>query len=89
MADLDKNRLNDEELDNINGGMIFNATGREECDPARPWEVLANHNCEILGRFATRQEAEAFAKKYGNDSYNTMEVPWETVQRLRANPNVY
>ena len=90
MADLNKkNTINDEDLENISGGMIYNATGTPECEIGRPWEVVANHNAAILGRFSTRGEAEAFAKRFGNDSYNTMEVPRETVERLRANPNVY
>lgn len=81
------NKLNDEDMDNVSGGMIFNAKGYEG-NPSLPWEVVANHNCQVLGAFGTRDEAVRYAQKFGKDSYNTMEVDWSTVQRLRNNPNV-
>ncbi len=89
----DEKRINEDELKEVSGGMVFNALGYEG-SPDRPWEVLANHNCEILGAFSTKQEACDYAKRLGersdpNNSYNTMEVSKETVERLRANPNVY
>ncbi len=86
-------RVNEDELNNVSGGMVFNALGYEGF-PDKPWEVLANHNCAILGAFATKEQACEYAKRLGersdpNNSYNTMEVFRETVERLRANPNVY
>ncbi|MCR5748461.1 MAG: hypothetical protein K6G03_12195 [Lachnospiraceae bacterium] len=83
----ENNKINAEDLENISGGMIFNAAGYEG-DPFRPYEVVANHNCQVLAAFSTKAEACEYAKRFGkNDSYNTMEVDWLTVQRLRNNPN--
>jgi len=86
-------RIKEDELNNVSGGMVFNALGYEG-SPDRPWEVLANHNCEILGAFPTKEQACEYARSIGEksdpkNSYNTMEVYRETVERLRANPNVY
>ncbi|MBO4903347.1 MAG: hypothetical protein J5518_11190 [Lachnospiraceae bacterium] len=88
---MDENKkIPDEELEKVSGGMIFDATGRPEADPFNPWEVLNNDNCEILARFPTRDAACEYAKRvYGPYSYNYQEVDWDTVQRLRANPNTY
>ncbi len=85
MADI--NKISDEELDGVSGGMIFNAKGYEG-NPNLPWEVVANHNCQVLAAFSTKDEAVKYAQKFGKDSYNTMEVDWITVQRLRTYPNV-
>ncbi len=86
----DQNKIKDEELEQVNGGMIFNATGLPEADPFNPWEVLDNDNCAILARFPTRDAACEYAKRvYGSYSYNTQEVDLATVQRLRQNPNTY
>ncbi|MCR5773516.1 MAG: SPOR domain-containing protein [Lachnospiraceae bacterium] len=78
--------LTEEEMNSISGGMIVNALGHEG-NPNLPWEVVANHNCMFLGAFSTQKEAEEYAKKFGNDSYNTQVVDWGTVVRLRTNPN--
>ncbi|MBQ8955516.1 MAG: bacteriocin [Lachnospiraceae bacterium] len=86
MAEL--NKLTEEELDNISGGMIFNAAGVEGSDPNYPWEVLDNNNCNVLGRFPSRDAAIKYANSFGKNPYNAQEVDWATVQRLRANPNV-
>ena len=86
MADFEQ-IVSDDELDDVSGGMVFNSTGYEG-DPNLPWEVVANHNCQVLARFATKDQACEYAKRFGkHDPYNTMEVDWLTVQRLRANPN--
>ena len=85
----DKIKINEDELDEISGGMIFYAKGYE-ADQNLPWEVVANNDCHVLKAFGTRDEAEAYAKQFGkHDSYNTQLVDWDTVQRLRTNPNVY
>lgn len=81
-------KINEDSLDEVSGGMIFNATGYEG-NPNLPWEVVANNDCRVLGAFSTQAEACEYAKKFGkHDSYNTQIVDWATVQRLRNNPNV-
>ncbi|MBO4374823.1 MAG: hypothetical protein J5829_06925 [Lachnospiraceae bacterium] len=84
-------KINDEELEQAAGGMIFNAanTPEDDFDPRFPWEVIDNNNGKVLGKFATYDQACQYAKSFGDDSYNTMQVYWDTVSRLRANPNVF
>ncbi len=85
MADI--NKINEDALDEISGGMVFNASGIEG-DPNRPWEVVANNDCRVLAAFSTQGEACEYAKQFGkHDPYNTQLVDWNTVKRLRANPN--
>ena len=79
--------LNDQNVEEVSGGMIFNATGYEG-DRSLPWEVLDNDDCSVLGAFSTREEAVEFAKSLGKNSYNAQEVDWATVMRLRKNPNM-
>ena len=86
MAEI--NKMDENNLDEISGGMVFNAAGIEG-DPNLPWEVVANNDCRVLAAFSTQGEACDYAKRFGkHDSYNTQLVDWQTVQRLRANPNV-
>ena len=90
MTMADMNHLSDEELKHVSGGMLFDATGKEECDPQNPWEVLNNDNCSIIARFPNRKAAADWVtSKFGTYSYNAQVVDWDTVQRLRKNPNTY
>ena len=84
----DIKKLTEDELDDVAGGMIFNASGVAGSDPNFPWEVLNNNNCSVLGRFPTKDAAVKYAQSFGKDPYNAQEVDWATVQRLRTNPNV-
>lgn len=82
-------RLSEEELDSIQGGLIFDATGTPECDPFRPWEVIHNNTGEVLGRYATRDEACYAAKQYHSGStYDTQICSREVVEYLRAHPQI-
>ena len=81
-------KITDEELENVNGGMVVFAQGLPEYDPAFPWEVVDNKACKCLGKFASRDGACAFAKSFGPEPYNAQEVDLATVNRLRTNPNV-
>ena len=81
--------MSDEELENIQGGMILNATGLPECDPFRPWEIIHNNTGEVLGRFATQAEAcEAVKAYHSGSSYDGMLVSYETVDYLRKHPQI-
>ena len=87
MADMKELSL--EELDSVQGGMIFNATGTEECDPFKPWEVIHNNTGEVLSRHATQDEACWAAKQYHNESsYDTMLISWDTLSYLREHPQI-
>ncbi len=80
-------RINENELESISGGMIYNAAGTPEADPARPWEVIHNNTGQILGRYSTQDEACYAAKQYKSGSkYDTMIVSREQVEYLRAHP---
>ena len=77
-------KISDAELDNVAGGVIFNSTGISGNDPNNPWEVLDNHNGRVLGRFNNLGAAEDYARTYGNDPMNTMQVSWQQVRKLRG-----
>lgn len=82
------NKISDEVLENISGGMIVNAQGLDEYDPTCPWEVIENNTGKLLGKLPTRDLACSYAKSFGPESYNAQEVDIATVLRLRANPQL-
>lgn len=87
MSDTKKSQiLNEDELENVNGGMVVYAEGLPEYDPYLPWEVVENNNCRVLGKFSTKGEADRYAKSFGPESYNAQTTDIQTVQRLRQNP---
>jgi len=57
------NKIDDNDLGNVSGGVLFNSTGISGADPEKPWEVLDDRTGEIIylnGRklvFKTREEA--------------------------------
>ncbi|MBO5622332.1 MAG: hypothetical protein J5959_11970 [Butyrivibrio sp.] len=83
MSEMEKNinKLNDDELDGVAGGVIFNASGIIGADKDNPWEVLDDRNGNTLGRFKSRDEALAAAGRLGQ---NHMEVNWDQVLQLRG-----
>lgn len=84
------NLLSDDDLADVTGGMVVEADARlPEYNPFYPWEVVDNNNCRCLGQFASRDGACAYAKRFGDDSYNAQLTDIATVQRLRANPNTF
>ena len=80
------NAINDADLGNVSGGLIFNASNISGSDPTHPWEVIDNKNGNVLARCATRDQAVAAAQQYGGNPYNAMEVDWNAVVSLRNNP---
>ena len=83
----DASKLTNEELLDVSGGMIYNAAGTPEADPDKPWETIQNSTGQVLGRYATRDEACFAAKQYKADSkYDTLVVTKEQVDYLRAHP---
>ncbi|MCR5650942.1 MAG: hypothetical protein K6F86_07165 [Lachnospiraceae bacterium] len=81
-----KNIINDSDLGNISGGVIFNASGISGADRNKPWEVLddrTGNNIYINGEkqvFETREKAIEAAKRIGA---NHMEVTWDQVLQMR------
>ena len=80
------NRISDDDLNNVNGGMVVYAEGLPEYDPLFPWEVVENNNCRALGKFPTKEDAIRYANSFGPEPYNAQETDIPTVLRLRANP---
>ena len=78
--------INENDLDNVNGGMIVYAQGLPEFDATCPWEVVENNNCRVLGKFPTKDGAIQFAESFGPEPYNAQDTDIATVLRLRANP---
>ena len=81
------NKMNDSDLENVSGGLIFNASNISGSDPSRPWEVLDNKNGNVLQRFTSQADAETWVRTtYGAGALNTAQVDWNYVQALRSNP---
>ncbi|MBR1524746.1 MAG: hypothetical protein IJ641_09885 [Lachnospiraceae bacterium] len=74
-------KLDEDDLENVSGGVIFNATGIIGADSNNPWELLDDTNGSTLGRFPTRDDAIAAAGAKGK---NHMEINWDQVQQLRG-----
>ena len=84
---INDKKLNDSELENAAGGLLFDATNIIGSDPDRKWEVLDNKNGNVLQRFRTEQEAKDWVKNtYGDNAINTATVDWNYVQALRSSP---
>ncbi len=80
-------KMNDIKLENIIGGLIFNASNIIGADPANPWEVLDNKNGNVLMRFSNPTDAVNWVRNtYGDNALNTAQVDWSYVQALRGNP---
>ncbi len=81
---MDNNKKIDEnELQNTNGGLVVNAYGLPEYNPACPWEIIENGSGRVLGMFTTQDEACAYARSLGPNEFNAMPVDINTVMDLR------
>ena len=74
-------KLSDNDLENVSGGVIFNAWDIEGADPDNPWEVLDDHTGKVLARTNNRDDAIALASRNGQ---NHVELNWDQVQELRG-----
>ncbi|MCR5405982.1 MAG: hypothetical protein K6E88_04285 [Lachnospiraceae bacterium] len=83
MKELDKNKIANEELDNVSGGLIFNAKNIIGSDPNNPFEVLDDRTGDVLARANTYDLAVQYAVNMGK-SYEYTE-DWNRVQWLRNN----
>ena len=85
---MDKNKaINDNELNEVSGGLIFDARPVAGADPNNPWEVIDNKTGRVLDRCPTKEAAVYTAQsKYGFNPYNTMDIDWNSLQALRNNP---
>ncbi len=76
-------KMNENELNNVNGGLVVYAQGLPEFNPACPWEVIENGSGNVLGMFSSRDEACNFARSLGHNEYNALQVDIYTIQDIR------
>ncbi len=82
-----KKITNEDELTNANGGLIVNAYGLPEYNPACPWEVIENGSGRVLGMFRTQDEACSYARSLGPNEFNAVQVDVYTIMDLRNRQN--
>ena len=76
-------KMDDNELNSVNGGLVVYAEGLPEFNQACPWEVIENGSGKVLGMFGSRDEACAFARSLGPNEYNAMQVDIYTIMDIR------
>ena len=88
MSDMEKNKIMDEELDSISGGMLLDTHNTPIYDAEFPYAAVNNNTGVVMARFKTPQDAEQYANSFGKDnSYNAQWVAWGVVDYLQKNPN--
>jgi hypothetical protein len=75
--------LTDEEMKEVSGGLIFNASRISGSDPNNPFEVLDDRTGEVLARAATYDQATWYAANMGRSIEYTED--WNRVLYLRNN----
>lgn len=83
----DKKTINDDELENVSGGYVFNQANLPE-NPSSPsdrqnpyWEIIDDNNGEVLYKFKTKEEAQKGARELGLDD---MEIGTQHLNWLRS-----
>jgi hypothetical protein len=74
-------KLSEDAMEQVKGGVIFNAVNIIGADPNRPWEVLDDKNGNKIAAYATREEALWVAGACGE---NAVELNWDQVLQLRG-----
>ena len=83
---MDQKQISDRDLENVSGGLIFDAGTISGSDPSRPGEVLDNKSAEVMMRFVTEEEAIRWVTgAYGNNYENTRRVDYDEVLEIRNN----
>ena len=63
--------INENDLDQVNGGRILNATGMAGCDINNPWEIVDNVTGQTLYKYNCKEAAIVDAvKKWGGSNYD-------------------
>lgn len=75
--------LSEEELNEVSGGLIFNASRISGSDPNNPFEVLDDRTGDVLARAATYDQAFQYAYNMGKSVEYTED--WNRVLFLRNN----
>ena len=79
MGDNVLKAIDDETIDEVAGGYIFDAMVLTEWYASYPWEVLSKKG-DVIARVTTKERAEQVAKDFG---LSPKELSWDQVQRLR------
>lgn len=76
-----KNRLDDDMLENVNGGYLFYSEGIGGANPDLPWEII-DENGDVKGRFGKNEykAAQEAAKKMG---LSDEVIGWERLCQIR------
>ena len=82
---MDKKALSEQELNQVAGGRILNATGMPTADVNNPWEIVDNKTGETLYRYNCKEAAIVDAvKKWGGQNYDDIrDISQEEVIALR------
>ncbi|MCR5672480.1 MAG: bacteriocin [Lachnospiraceae bacterium] len=81
-------KMNDNELNNVNGGLLVYAQGLPEFNPACPWEVIENGSGNVLGMFGSYYDACSYARSLGPNEYNAAQVDIYTVMDIRNSKKI-
>lgn len=81
-----KEKLNDNDLENVSGGLLFYAGDVDGSKKGKPWEVIDNYNGNVVRRFADYDEAYDYARSFGGDPENVREIKWGELDWLRNHP---
>ena len=84
MSDKPLEPLDDDQVEKIAGGYIFNASVLSG-DYHNPWEVLDSKG-NVVERYGDRRPAEMLAQGLGE---STAELTWHQVQKLRETGSPY
>ncbi|MCR5774610.1 MAG: hypothetical protein K6G42_05950 [Lachnospiraceae bacterium] len=85
----ENNKINEDRLDEVSGGIIFDASGIDGADKNNPWEVLDDTTGERVAGYpsesAARQAAmDGIPMADGSKRrYNLLKVNWDQVLSLR------
>ena len=83
----DKKTINDDELENVSGGYVFNRANLPDSPTSyidrqnAYWEVIDDKNGEVLYKVKTKEEAQKAARELGLDD---MEVEMVHLNWLRS-----
>ena len=76
------NGIDDDALEGVSGGEIFNASNIAGADPNNPFEVLDDSNGQVLARANSYEQARRYAEHMGQSIEYTDD--WNRVQKLRG-----
>ncbi len=77
----EKELLNEEMLDRIDGGVLFCAAGISGSDENNPWEVLDDKDGHVVARFPNEFAARA---AIGGLNESHVVLNWDQVLQLRG-----